>query len=407
MKLKKALKTVDNFKGKVFYGTHMYPGISEFVIDAEGNTQKLFISDQTIRSMGPSLEGCPVFCVHKTPVGTVDDVRNDSHGTVVESFFNPADGLHWIKFVVTSSKAERLIAQGYGLSNGYNITSEGPGGNRNGVDYDLEVLDGEFHHVAIVKDPRYESVILTPEEFKAYNDEKHDELRRVANSKNTKKGSSMKTKPGSISFFSRKKVDNSKELEATSVMLPKSKVEKSIAEIVDIADRAVVNAKKPRVCNEDDIVQVEEDGEDKEITIGALVKEIVALREEVAELKALEEEEAEEIENEDDVDDSEDDDEVENEEEEDSDEVENEDDEEEKPKKKKAENSRFVMKPAAGKAAKKPTSKSSRVDNEDVEGRRRAKSIRNAHTRGVQAREEPRRIETSATKIQRGMDRYG
>jgi hypothetical protein len=422
MRLVSSKKSVDNTRGKVFYGIHFYPGISE--MEFEGRTERLYVSDTTIRKMDASMRGCPVYCYHKKPVGNIDEVKGEADGWVESSFYNEADGKHWAKFLAVSSKAiSQCESKRFGLSNGYDILAEsGESGSRNGVEYDSEVTDGEFHHLAIVPNPRYESMILTPEEFMEYNANKRDETRRVANSKAAKKEKSMSKPVARIQFFTRKKVENSKDLENHSVLLPKSGVEKSISELVKIADRTIQNEGKPRVCNADDVVKVEEDGEESEMTIGEIIERMSALESRIEELEAGEvgedddELEDEEVDNEDDDGDDEEEDSVDNEDdsdEDDDDEVEN---EEPKPVKKKA---KLAM---AEKAVKTAKNKKKGVKNSAsvfrIGGKQAKKQVKNAKAKrkADAVREAPKRVQnagemfavdTVEAKLDRGMERYG
>lgn len=181
------IKKFLNSKGSVYYGMHFYPGVAEYS-ESGGEPYRIFINENTIRSMSPSFTGRPIYVEHVDGVEeNVDDVRKGADGWVIESFFNTADGKTWAKFVVVSERGERAIKNGFKLSNAYIPKSFGQGGLWNGVSYAKEVTAGEFEHLAIVKNPRYEeSVILTPEQFKEYNDKHTLELQRLANSKEEK-----------------------------------------------------------------------------------------------------------------------------------------------------------------------------------------------------------------------------
>lgn len=227
-----------NSKGKIYYGMHFCPGVAEY--HPEGKEPfRVFINEDTIRSMNPTFAGKPIFVDHVDEVASkVDEIKKIADGWVIESFFNSADGKTWVKFIVVSEKGERAISQGYRLSNAYYLTSEGPGGEWNGVSFAKQVQRAEYEHLAIVKNPRYEeSVIMTPDEFKSYNNEKELELTRLANSKEKETG--MK-----LSLFKKAKVDNSADFESMSVTLPKSGKEKTLIQLVNEADEMEEKMKK-------------------------------------------------------------------------------------------------------------------------------------------------------------------
>lgn len=244
---------IENSKGQIFYGVHFYPGVAEYKDHMGQDAYRIFINEDTIRTMSPTFAGKPIFVEHVDGVDqNVDELRKDADGWVVESFFNHADGKTWAKFLVVSERGLRAIQQGFKLSNAYLPKSFGPGGLWNGVSYAKEVTSGEYEHLAIVRNPRYEeSRILTPEEFKNYNLEKELELKKLANSKEENK--IMK-----LNFFKRAKVENSADFEGMSVILPKSGKEKTINQLVNEADDAMMMDSKECMANGDHQVMVGE-----------------------------------------------------------------------------------------------------------------------------------------------------
>lgn len=222
--------TVKNSNGQVFYGMHFYPGVAEYSEPGK-EPYRIFINEDTIRSMSPTFAGCPIFVEHVDEVNpNLNKLREEADGWVVESFYNAADGKTWAKFIVVSERGLAAIRNGFKLSNAYIPKGFGQGGLWNGVTYAKEVTAGEFEHLAIVRNPRYEeSEILSPEQFKRYNEEKEIELKKLANSKEERKGELM--------FFKKTKVENSKDFEAMSVTLPKSKKEMTLAEMVEKMDK--------------------------------------------------------------------------------------------------------------------------------------------------------------------------
>jgi hypothetical protein len=215
--------------GKVFYGLHMYPGVAQY--DEKGKAPKMvFIGEDTIKHMNSTFPGKPVFVFH---VKDVDPETMEEDGWVSESFFNKADGKNWVKFLVTTQQGLEAVRKGWKLSNAYFAKSSSGGGTCNGVEYQEEVMEGEYEHLAIVPNPRYEeSVILTPDEFKAYNAKKELELSKLTNSADDNpKGE------GSVMFFKKTKVENSAELEGMMITLEKSKKDVTVKEAISLADK--------------------------------------------------------------------------------------------------------------------------------------------------------------------------
>lgn len=255
-------KFLNSARGKVFYGMHFYPGVAEY--EEQGKEAfRVFINEQTIRQMSPSFAGCPVYVEHVDEVeDDLGEVREDADGWVVESFFNAADGKTWAKFIVVSDRGLTAIRRGFRLSNAYLPKSFADGGLWNGVSYRNEVTGGEFEHLAIVRNPRYEeSVIMTPEEFKAYNDEKSNELKRLANSKDKKGDNKMAFK-----LFKRTKVENSIDIEGMIIELPISKKEMSLTKVINAYD-AILNMNG--YANDEHMVKV---NDKEEMSVKDLVK---------------------------------------------------------------------------------------------------------------------------------------
>lgn len=230
--LKIAIQNADHGKGEIFYGMHFYPGLAGYE-EPNGASYKVYLSENTIRSMDPTFAGCPVFVLHVDSVPQdLDELRGEADGWVIESFYNQADGKHWAKFVVVSDKGLEGVRNGMRLSNCYLPKDFGPSGTWNGIDYDKEITAAEYEHLAIVPNPRYEeSVIMTPEEFKKYNEDNLVELKRLANNNDKEGSNKMK-----FSFFKRTKVENSLDLENMLVLLPKTKREVSIEKLINEAD---------------------------------------------------------------------------------------------------------------------------------------------------------------------------
>jgi Uncharacterized protein conserved in bacteria (DUF2213) len=219
---------VTNSKGKIFYGMHFYAGLAQYQ-EADKEPYRVFLNEDTIRSMDPSFAGRPVFVEHVDEVDPdVNQLRKEADGWVIESFYNAADGKHWVKFIIVTDRAERAIRSGMRLSNAYVPKAFKDGGLWNGIPYQKEITDGEFEHLAIVKEPRYEeSVIKDPDEFKQYNEQKVLELKKLANSK--EKGKKM-----AFNFFKRTKVENAIDPEL-QVVLPKSGKVVSVAKLINDA----------------------------------------------------------------------------------------------------------------------------------------------------------------------------
>lgn len=248
---------------KIYYGLHMVEGVAEYKEPQVNNGQpyRIFVGENCIKNMDATFPGRPVYVHH---VDDVDlDKIHEADGYVVESFFNKSDGKHWAKFIITSDRGHEAVKSGWKLSNAYIPKKFSGGGLWHGVEYLKEVEEGEYEHLALVPNPRYEeSIILTPEEFKTYNNEKESELQKFTNS--LKEGAKSM-----FGFFKKTKVENSADLEVMSVILPVSKVEKTLTQIINEADEMEMKAKEEEpMANAEHHVMVGE----KKMKINELVK---------------------------------------------------------------------------------------------------------------------------------------
>lgn len=250
---------------QVYYGLHMVEGTAEYSEPGK-DPYRIYIGESAIKNMNPTFQGKPVYVDHVDEVNESDlEQEQELDGVVVRSFFNKADGKNWTEFVVFTDRGRQAIQNGWRLSNAYVPKGFAGGGENHGVSYSKEVTSGEYEHLAIVQNPRYEeSVIYTPEQFKDYNEGKEAELLRLANSKRKKENSTMAFK---LNIFKRTKVENTKEFDLTGLMveLPKSKIEMSLTEVVEKYD-AIQNMHG--YANGEHLVKVGED----EMSVNDLVK---------------------------------------------------------------------------------------------------------------------------------------
>lgn len=273
----------------VIYGRHFAPGVAEYRPDGK-DAFRILINEETAKKMDRSFMGKPIY------VGHVDNVhpRNieSADGYVVESFYNKADGMHWVKMVLVTDAAHEAVRKGFRLSNAYKPKQFTNGGLWHGVEYAEEVTDAEYEHLALVDDPRYdESIILDIEGFKEYNTKKELELKQFANSKEK---SSMK-----LNLFRRTKVENSKEVDFDGlvVALPKSKKEMPLLDIIDQFD-TIQNMHG--YANGDHMVKL---NDTEEMSVNGMVKELTDCRNKMMEMEKSKGADGDEMENAEDDDD--------------------------------------------------------------------------------------------------------
>lgn len=260
-------KTVTNSTSqypKIFYARHIGEGVVRY-LNAEGGEDILFISNDTLKKMNASFAGKPVYINHRDV--PLSQMKENAAGYVVESFYLPEDGKQWLKMIITDDEAFRVISEGCAVSNAYNVKEFGQGGQWHNLEYKSEVLDGEYEHLALVDDPRYEEAeIMTPEEFKSYKEAKKKELEAMSlqNSKDVKNQKENKTM-----FFTRKEVK-----ETDGVDLKDIEVQLSNGTSMKIGDIVkVVEAKQNEAAIENKTIMVN----GKEMKVSELISAFEAL----------------------------------------------------------------------------------------------------------------------------------
>lgn len=161
---------------KCFYAKHMETGLAGY------ENETILIDTDNLKSMIPTFVGKPVYVRHQEV--DLDTMKDKACGYVTDSFYNELDGWLWVKMLVTDDDGFLAIANGWSVSNAYVPTEWGAGGTHHNCPYDRKIIGGEFTHLAIVPDPRYEEAkIYTPEEYKIYQEDKKKKLEEVHNSK--------------------------------------------------------------------------------------------------------------------------------------------------------------------------------------------------------------------------------
>ena len=147
---------------KRYRALHITPGVVDYTDGDQRET--VLIKKPALDKMNRSFLGKPVFnFTHK-----VVDIENafdftseesDKHavGLISNVGYDVESGYYFADMMIWDEETQSNIENGYGVSNAY-VPEVGPGGEYNSVPYDEEVTGGEYNHMAIVENPRYEEV---------------------------------------------------------------------------------------------------------------------------------------------------------------------------------------------------------------------------------------------------------
>lgn len=148
----KDLKDSNGQEGRPFEARFLQPGLVKYDFGV------CLLKKETIDKFIDTFIGKPVIIDHK------DDIAlEDRKGGIEKIWFNPEDGWYWCSGTLTEKQAVELVEKGYNVSCQYAITDfsiNTEGKLHNGNPYDKEILDGNFEHLAIVKNPRYEDAFI-------------------------------------------------------------------------------------------------------------------------------------------------------------------------------------------------------------------------------------------------------
>lgn len=207
---------------RIYYAKHITAGVAQYY-EATG-PEMILVQLDTLKKMNPSYKGKPVYVQHVNEVN-LEKLQEEAAGYVVESIYNPLDGAMWAKMVIVSDEGHQVIAQDWKVSNSYIITSiDKTKGTWHNVDYDAEVMAGEYNHLALVPNPRYEeAVILTEEAYKQYNAKKEEELKNLQNAKGEKP---------MFNLFKKSKVENTDKLDLKNTYVAVNGKDVSLEEMI-------------------------------------------------------------------------------------------------------------------------------------------------------------------------------
>lgn len=246
--------------GKIYYARHMIPGLCGY------DDETVLINASTMKRMAPSFEGKPIYAYahdSRSEAERVATLQETSHGYVTETFYNELDGWLWSKCLIVDDEGLAAIADGCSVSNAYIPLEYGEGGLNNNIPYDREIVDAKFTHLALVDNPRYEQAcIMTPDEFKIYQDRNREQLNELRNSKTEKKGNIM------LKMFKTKKEEVSSVDADTLIEVTNSKGETKEVSVQEMVN-ALEAAEKKKADEKKNSQTVKVGG--KDITIEELV----------------------------------------------------------------------------------------------------------------------------------------
>lgn len=144
------LTTEGNGKGRKFVSKFIEPGVASY--EQFGD---VLITKETLNKFINTMVGCPVIIKHKD----ITDKNADKErvGVVSDVWFNETDGWFYCSGIIWDKQAIDLVKnQGWNVSCTYDFESDKESKTHNGKKIDMEFTGGNFLHLALVDNPRYE-----------------------------------------------------------------------------------------------------------------------------------------------------------------------------------------------------------------------------------------------------------
>lgn len=150
----------------------------------------VLVQKPVLDKMCPSFVGKPVVNVVHKNINPAN-FRNEADGVITKVWFNQNDGWYWAEFLVWDESTQRNCeSDAYSVSCAYSVSNANEkSGEYHNIRYTQEVLDGEYTHMAVVANPRYEGARIVYNSkggsMKMFNWFKKGESKQVADIENS------------------------------------------------------------------------------------------------------------------------------------------------------------------------------------------------------------------------------
>lgn len=138
-------------QAKTFIIPAMRAGLCEY------SDERVLVSNETLAKMAKTCYGIPLIMPeHVDHEELKNNLEQYLCGRVADMHFDEKNDVWLAHCVAETEEALDLFNKGWGVSTSYQVEQKGNGGTLNAVEYNSEILDGTYLHLAIVEHPRYE-----------------------------------------------------------------------------------------------------------------------------------------------------------------------------------------------------------------------------------------------------------
>ena len=169
-----------NGKGRYFVSRFIEAGLAHYK-----DLGDIVITKETLNKFIQTMVGCPVIIDHQDV--TDENVDKLRVGTISRVWYNEDDGWFYCEGILTDKEAIDLVKnQGWNVSCSYSFVSDESQKTYHGKPIDMVFTDGEFLHLAIVEDPRYEgaNIVINSNEEKETKEEVIEKVNNSADKEN-------------------------------------------------------------------------------------------------------------------------------------------------------------------------------------------------------------------------------
>ena len=218
---------------------------------------------ETLDKMMPSIEGRPVVIDHQEV--NLDNLEDKAVGYVTKGWFNPDSGQFDCEILVKDSDVYDKIKMGDNkVSSAYICSDFGQGGRYLGQEYDAEILNGTFTHLAIVDNPRYPDAKILVNSLKGNDKMKLFKTKPEETDKIVIDGNEVELVELINAYKERLNACKNEEEEKENEVEEKEEVKEEVKENEDKADEEKENACKNEDEKENEEKEEEKENEDKE-----------------------------------------------------------------------------------------------------------------------------------------------
>lgn len=159
------MKKLENAVPKRYRAFFITPGLADYTAEGIG---AVLVQKPVLDKMNSTFVGMPVVNRVHTDLEpeelfnmSSEEKTQIADGVVAATGYDEESGWYWADMLIWNEETQKNIEDGYSVSCAYDVLElDDEGGTFNNVPYEEEVLDGEYVHMAIVPNPRYERAYI-------------------------------------------------------------------------------------------------------------------------------------------------------------------------------------------------------------------------------------------------------